>query len=169
MLHADFDRRRLADRLTDRLALKFHAVERQFKFGFQRSHPIFAPGTTIKMTGRVSEQYANRNFSPSRGFLPRNHSCCECIYCTSCLINKYLFFCIQKGNGYTEIEPPDILTFSSPKNDAAITFINSSAVNGVVFQHGHAFDVVASSKLLVVIQHVTQVVSTPQTFSKFPQ
>ena len=52
-----------------------------------------------------------------------------------------------------EIEPPDILSFSSPKNDAAITFINSSAVNGVVFQHGQAFDLVASAKIIEVRQH----------------
>ena len=55
VLHANFDRRRLADRSIDRLALKFHALEKQFEFEFARSHPMFAPGATIKMTGSVSE------------------------------------------------------------------------------------------------------------------
>ena len=49
-----------------------------------------------------------------------------------------------------EVPPPDILSFSSPHNDAAITFINKTAVNGVVFQHDRAFDVVASADMLVV-------------------
>ena len=57
----------------------------------------------------------------------------------------------QKGNGDVDMPPPDILSFSSAENDAALTFINSTAVNGVIFQHGQAFDVVASDGLLKVI------------------
>ena len=52
VFHKDFDRRRLMDSFRE-LALKFHAVEKQFEFEFRRSYPIFAPGATIKMTGRV--------------------------------------------------------------------------------------------------------------------
>ena len=59
----------------------------------------------------------------------------------------------HKGEGYEEVLPPDILSFSSPNNDAAITFINSTAVNGVVFLHGRTFDVVASAELLVVTRN----------------
>ena len=51
-----------------------------------------------------------------------------------------------------DVPPPtEILSFSSLKNDAAITFVNSTTVNGVVFQHDRAFDVVASADFLVVI------------------
>ena len=111
VLHANFDRRRLADRAIGRLNLKFRAVEKQFDFSFEQSHPIFAPTTTIKMT--------------------------------------------EHGDGYVEVPTPSILSFSSPQNNAAITFINDTAVNGVVFQHGHAFDVVVSADLLVLhpVQH----------------
>ena len=45
----------------------------------------------------------------------------------------------------------DILSFSSPKNDAALTFVNSTTVNGVLLNHGRAWDVVASDGLLKVI------------------
>ena len=45
---------------------------------------------------------------------------------------------------------PDVLTFSSPDSDATITFINSTTVNGLIFQHGKAFDIVASADLLSV-------------------
>ena len=48
-----------------------------------------------------------------------------------------------------EVPPLDSLSFSSPKNDAA--FVNSTTVNGVLVQNGHAFDVVASDDLLRVI------------------
>ena len=111
VLHEKFDRRRLADRAIGRLNLKFRAVEKQFEFAFEHSHPIFAPNATIKITGR--------------------------------------------GNHYAQVSIPDILSFFSPENDAAITFINGTAVNGVVFQHGHAFDVVASAESLVLnpVQH----------------
>ena len=44
----------------------------------------------------------------------------------------------------------DILTFASPDSDAAITFINSTTANGVVFQHGMSFDMTATADLLVV-------------------
>ena len=57
----------------------------------------------------------------------------------------------QKGNGDVDMPPPDILSFSSTENDAALTFINSTAVDGVLFQHGRGFDVVASDGLLQVI------------------
>ena len=45
----------------------------------------------------------------------------------------------------------DILSFSSPKNDAALTFVNSTTVNGVLLKNGCAWDVVASDGLLKVI------------------
>ena len=48
-----FDRRRLRDSIIDRIALKFNAMEKNFEFEFEISHPIFAPGATIEMTGRV--------------------------------------------------------------------------------------------------------------------
>ena len=51
----DFYRRRLSNRIVDRLALKFNAVEKHFEFVFENSHPIFSPGATIEMTGRVRE------------------------------------------------------------------------------------------------------------------
>jgi hypothetical protein len=105
VLHKHFDRRQLADRF-DQLSLKFHAMEKQFEFKFERSDPIFAPGANIRMT--------------------------------------------SNGNGYVEVPPPDILTFSSPQNDAAITFINSTALDGVLFQHDRAFDIVASEDLLTL-------------------
>lgn len=55
VLHPHFDRRRLVDFTVNRLALKFNALGDQFKFEFERSHPIFEPGLTIKMAGRVRE------------------------------------------------------------------------------------------------------------------
>ena len=58
-----------------------------------------------------------------------------------------------KGGGYVEVPPPDVSSFSTPTNDAAITFIGNNTVNGVVFQHDQAFDIVASAKLLEVIQY----------------
>ena len=45
----------------------------------------------------------------------------------------------------------DILSFSSPKNDAALTFVNSTTVNGVLLKNGQAWDVVASDGFLKVI------------------
>ena len=65
-------------------------------------------------------------------------------------------FLQTQGDGYLEVPPPETLSFSSPKNDAAITFINSTAVNGVVFQHNRAFDIVASADVLVVRQNDAQ-------------
>ena len=51
-----------------------------------------------------------------------------------------------------DVPPPTkILSFSSPGNDAAITFINSTTVNGLLLQHGQAFDVVASEDSLQVL------------------
>ena len=58
-----------------------------------------------------------------------------------------------QGDGYVEVPTPDILSFSSSKNDAAVTFINGTSANGVVFQHDRAFDFVASADSLVVTQH----------------
>ena len=49
-----------------------------------------------------------------------------------------------------DVFPPEILSFSSLNNDAAITFINSTAVDGVLFQHSQAFDIAASADLLTV-------------------
>ena len=51
VLRTDFERRRLEDYAVDRLKLKFFAVEKTFEFEFQRSNPIFASGSTIKVTG----------------------------------------------------------------------------------------------------------------------
>ena len=45
----------------------------------------------------------------------------------------------------------DIVSFSSPKNDAALTFVNSITVNSVLLKNGQARDVVASDGLLKVI------------------
>ena len=45
----------------------------------------------------------------------------------------------------------DIISFSSPLNDAALTFVNSTTVNGVLLKNGQAWDVVASDGLLKVI------------------
>ena len=45
----------------------------------------------------------------------------------------------------------DIVCFSSSKNDAALTFVNSTTVNGVLLKNGQAWDVVASDGLLKVI------------------
>ena len=45
----------------------------------------------------------------------------------------------------------DILSFSSPEHDAALTFVNSTTVNGVLLKNGRAWDVVASDGLLKVI------------------
>ena len=52
---ADFARHLEADSSVERLALKFNALGEQFNFEFERSHPIFEPGLTIKMAGRVRE------------------------------------------------------------------------------------------------------------------
>ena len=64
----------------------------------------------------------------------------------------------MQGNDDMETPLPDILTFSSLNNDAAITFVNSTTVNGVVFQHNKAFDIVASADLLVVWRSFAQIV-----------
>ena len=54
VLRPSFDRRRLDDSVaTQRLTLKFNALDRHFAFQLRKSHPIFAPGATIKITGRV--------------------------------------------------------------------------------------------------------------------
>ena len=50
-----------------------------------------------------------------------------------------------------EVPPADILTYSTAKNDAALTFVNSTTVNGVLIHDGQAWDVVASDGLLQVI------------------
>lgn len=55
VLHAHFDRRRLADRSIDQLALKFRLHEHEFDFRFFRSRPLFASSATIKVTGSVSK------------------------------------------------------------------------------------------------------------------
>ena len=52
---ANFDRRRLQGTIVARIALKFNALDKQFEFEFESSLPIFAPGATIEMTGRVRE------------------------------------------------------------------------------------------------------------------
>ena len=50
-----------------------------------------------------------------------------------------------------EVPLPDVFSFSTPTNDAAITFIGNNTVNGVLFQQDKAFDIVASTNLLEVI------------------
>ena len=138
VFHEEFDRRRLTD-ASHRLALKFHAFEQQFEFEFLR-YSVFAPDGVVRMTGHVRE---HRTGAPS-------------LYCalsffykpTIHVVHNWLFN--QKGKDYVEAPLPDILSFASPRNDAAITFINDTAVNGVVFQHNKAFDIVASANLLLV-------------------
>ena len=51
------DRRQLQDSIMDRIALTFNAMEKNFEFKLERSHPIFAPGATIEMTGRVRRSH----------------------------------------------------------------------------------------------------------------
>ena len=134
VLHQHFDRRRLVDFTVNRLALQFNVSGHQFEFVFERSYPIFEPGRTIKMAGSVRAGKTRLVFYR----------------------NPYLTYLLHKqGNGYFEVSPPEILSFFGTKNDAAITFINSTAVNGVVFQHGLAFDIVASANLLEVKQNNT--------------
>ena len=69
VLHKFFDRRRLADRSIDQLALKFDANGSHFEFKFERSYPIFAPGTTIKMT-RVSKTTKSKAHRPCMPLIP---------------------------------------------------------------------------------------------------
>ena len=55
VLQPNFDRRRLGDNVgTRRLTFKFNTLEKQFEFALSKSHPIFAPGATIRISGRVS-------------------------------------------------------------------------------------------------------------------
>lgn len=136
------------------LVLTFDAFEQHFEFEFERSYPIFAPGASIKMAGRVSMYEAlNTQICPIQQLsqLPRQSRPAPKFFANN--LTARMSVPHPKGNGYEEVQPPDILSFSSPKNDAAITFINSTAVNGVLFQHGHTFDVVASAELLVVTQN----------------
>ena len=80
------------------------------------------------------------------------HPCCCNRHILAANTRKHTDIHTQ-GNGYDsnlEVSPPETLSLFSPKNDAAITFINSTTVNGVVFQHGRAFDIVASADFLVV-------------------
>ena len=51
VFHEVFDRRRLSD-TSERLALKFHAIKKQFEFEFQRSS-VFAPNAIVRMIGHV--------------------------------------------------------------------------------------------------------------------
>ena len=54
VLQPGFDRRRLRDSIaSQRLTLKLNALEKNFVFHLQKSHPIFAPDATIKLSGRV--------------------------------------------------------------------------------------------------------------------
>ena len=55
VFHEEFDRRRLAD-ASHRLALKFHAFEKQFEFEFVRNS-VFAPNGVVRMTGHVREHF----------------------------------------------------------------------------------------------------------------
>ena len=54
VFHKQFSRRRLAESSVDKLIFKFTVSKKKFKFEFERRYSIFAPGATIKMTGRVS-------------------------------------------------------------------------------------------------------------------
>ena len=62
VFHERFDQRWLANAFQY-LALKFHAVNKQFEFEFHRSS-IFAPNAIIRKTGNVSEhsQYCVQPF-----------------------------------------------------------------------------------------------------------
>ena len=64
VLHADFDRRRLADSSFDRLAFRFYAFGKHFEFELERSYPILAPGATIKMTSRVRSHNKSTSANP---------------------------------------------------------------------------------------------------------
>ena len=131
VFQADFYRRRLAVGMVDRLALKFNAEEKQFEFELESSHPIFAPGATIKITGRVRAH-------------KKTHDA----------ITSHVLFAHMRahaqGNDDLEVSPPETLSYFSAQNDAAITFINRTTLNGVVFQHSRAFNIVASADFLVV-------------------
>ena len=131
VLQPGFDRRRLRDSIaSQRLTLKFNALERNFVFHLQKSHPIFAPDATIKLSGRVRFRIR-----------------------TPILLQRVVFAYVSphaQANGYVEVSPPEILSFSSAKHDAAITFVNSTTVNGVVFHGNDTFDIVASADYLSV-------------------
>ena len=60
------DRRQLQDSIMDRIALTFNAMEKNFEFKLERSHPIFAPGATIEMTGRVRKHKKADNSALSK-------------------------------------------------------------------------------------------------------
>ena len=156
VLHADFDRRRLAESIVHPLVFKFKYAGKQFEFEFERSYPIFAPGSTIKITGSV-RKHAFSQFSAAVNRQKRTFivTCQVHTQHTHTYIHTYTYTRARartnkQGNGYLEVFPTKILSFSSPQNDAAITFINNTAVNGVVFQHSRAFDLVASADFLVV-------------------
>ena len=51
VFHEVFDRRRLSD-ASEHLALKFHAINKQFEFEFQRTS-VFAPDAVVRMIGHV--------------------------------------------------------------------------------------------------------------------
>ena len=54
VLRLGFDRRRLkGSAVRQRLTLKFGALGKYFAYQLRKSPPIFAPGATIKITGRV--------------------------------------------------------------------------------------------------------------------
>ena len=78
--------------------------------------------------------------------------CCQPIF-----TNPRFTLFNRKGKDYVEAPLPNILSFASPHHDATITFINDTAVNGVVFQHNKAFDLVASENLLLVWQHTARI------------
>ena len=64
--------------------------------------------------------------------------------------NQLKNFYRQQGNGYNEVPPPEVLSFSSTEKDASLTFMNSTSVQGVLIHHGRAFEVVASADSMQV-------------------
>ena len=64
VFQTNFYRRRLSGSILERIALKFNAAEKEFKFELESTHPIFAPGAKIKIIGRVREQKKKPNTMP---------------------------------------------------------------------------------------------------------
>ena len=69
VFHEEFDRRRLTDS-SNRLALKFDAVEQQFEFEFERGS-VFAPGAIVRMTGHVRGHFGCTFFCQAICLKPR--------------------------------------------------------------------------------------------------
>ena len=151
ILHEKFDQNAFRE-ISDRLDLDFHAIGKQFKFELQRIS-VFGPNAIVRTIGNV-RGYKMCYFYTSNLHTPSCvcHFCCCYFFYQISMCHFFLIYTFYpKGKEDLAAPLPDILTFSSAESDAAITFINSTSVNGVVSQHGKAFDIVASADLLVVI------------------